>query len=247
MSTYREPTRAHDIYTDEVDQKGGYVAKIRDKAARAAAEAAQSGLRSYRESNDARVSNLGVRVTAAQTAADNAATAAGNAQAAANNALTAAQAAQQTADGAATAAGNAQTAADNAQTTADDAASAASAAQATADSKVGGWELLWTNASPGSNFNPQTINLDFSDYEEVMVGFRTVKDYDTVAFDFGTLSVYSNQRFTTAYAMGKLAGRIWHVNENKIGIYFDSARFANTYGDRGSNYSYMVPWYIFAR
>ena len=117
----------------------------------------------------------------------------------------------------------------------------------TAWEEIGGWDLLWTNASPGSNFNKQTVNLNLTNYNEVLVIFRTVKDYGNTAADSIPLNVYLSGHITVGYALGKLAGRIWYVNANKTGIYFDAARFANTYGDRSENYSYMVPLYIFAR
>lgn len=36
-------------------------------------------------------------------------------------------------------------------------------------SSGGGIELLWTNPSPSANFNAQTISLDLSSYQAVMV------------------------------------------------------------------------------
>lgn len=110
----------------------------------------------------------------AATAASIAHTAAGSAQATASTALAAAQAAQQTAD-------DAQTAADSAQATADaalanglpDGGTAGQVVTKTADgaewADIPGWDLLWTNASPGSSFGAQSIAVDLSGYDFILI------------------------------------------------------------------------------
>lgn len=72
MPLTREP-RNQNIYTDEVDQKGGYTAKVRDKEARASAKEAASAsasveadLNAYKETNDAAVAGLDDRLDQAE-------------------------------------------------------------------------------------------------------------------------------------------------------------------------------------
>ena len=39
--------------------------------------------------------------------------------------------------------------------------------------------LLWTNPSPSSAFNPQTISLDLSQYKYVVITYKTYSSHDT--------------------------------------------------------------------
>lgn len=90
-------------------------------------------------------------------------------------------------------------------------------------------ELLWTNASPTSQFKPQTISLDASDYSAYLVECRysssTSAGYDTTATSFIKFATYRQPvvapKQTTYVAHDALACRTI-TSADQTGIVFGS-------------------------
>lgn len=169
--------------------------------------------------------DLEASIQAAQQAATSAITAANNAQTSVAGAYTAADTAQTTANEAKTAAGNAQTVANNAQTTADEAHTAidehkedknnpheVTCAQIGATSMT----LLWENASPGSAFAEQTIQMNLSGYDAVLIEFYvlSVGDHYIVSF-WGRLNEWIFANMTSGSSSLRLS-RTNQVLEDSI-------------------------------
>ena len=235
----RNPVTPSGIGLGNVDNTADKDKPVSTAQAVAIADAKKAGTDAQTAANNAQTSANNAKAAAdnAQTAADNAQQTANNAVDAAGNAQTAADNAQQAADDAQTSANNAQTAADNAQQTANDAVTAASNAQTSADNahafaqtaignhledknnphkvtceQIGAtsMELLWENASPGSDFAAQTIALDLSGYDHVIIeavanvaGWAIVQSFTCrVGVDSCLLipsnAVLNNRSFTTS-------------------------------------------------
>ena len=85
------------------------------------------------------------------------------------------------------------------------------------------WELLWTNASPSSEFAAQTIALDLSGYDFIMVVFKhwTSNDVNNSAFcRIGKYGCLMSHDYTLAY-------REYHPETT--GIYFNIGLVVSTY------------------
>lgn len=104
------------------------------------------------------------------------------------------------------------------------------------------WELLWTNASPTSSFAAQTIPLDLSDYDFVLVRYRR----DTSATLKGLVQIikvaenYENVALLgLATADGKIGRRI--TNATTTGVVFASATLYSTYGTGTESTTVLIP------
>lgn len=97
-------------------------------------------------------------------------------------------------------------------------------------------DLLWTNASPTSDFNAQTINLDSSKYVMIYIQFRFSTSDDTI------VCVLANSKNTSYQAIhkggGTIIGRALHY-------YADSIDFVNAMYASTVNESYMIPYKIY--
>lgn len=177
----------------------------------------------------------------------------GEAMEKAEEALAAAQAAQTTADGAATAAGNAQTAADNAQDTADAALAkglpaGGSSGQVLAKASATdydaewvappGWDLLWTNASPGSAFAAQTIALDLSSYTLILIIARRTTDAEYISA-VGNIGAKAYMNYTAT------SGSTIYSRTRKFGISASGIAVEAGYTGSGVNNSYCIPVWIY--
>ena len=182
MPLTREP-KYKDIYTDEVDQKGGYVAKVRDKEARAAAkeaaETAKADLDAYKETNDAAVAALDDRLDQAELDIDAAEDAIDDLEDA-RDVLILGQDTQPTSPdnkiwiketATPVVIPDMDDIADFVSFSEDQTARTdAEKAQARSNIEAGKeWALVWENASPSSAFAAQTISIDLSDYSEIKV------------------------------------------------------------------------------
>ena len=109
--------------------------------------------------------------TDAQVSVNNAKTAAENAQASADNAQTAAEAAQGSANNAQTAAENAHDSAAYAQSTIDNHIADKSNPHGVSCAQIGAVSqtLLWENTNRQKSFDMQTVSLDLSGYDEVLI------------------------------------------------------------------------------
>lgn len=110
-----------------------------------------------------------------------------------------------------------------------------------------GMKLLWTNASPTSSFNSQTISLDLSSYQAVLIYFNTYAGsatysghYSSTIAKVGQTGVQSDNGETGAH----MANRAFVVNTT--GIEFKLAYYASAYGG-STNWSSncLVPCQIY--
>lgn len=100
-----------------------------------------------------------------------------------------------------------------------------------------GIDLLWTNSSPTSAFGAQTVSLDLSSYQMVLVMARVSTDYS---------GIFSN--INTVGTTGWLAGGWGSLNNvfhreytvSTTGIYFYGGYYKTSY-----NTSYVVPYQIY--
>lgn len=91
--------------------------------------------------------------------------------------------------------------------------------------------LLWTNPSPTSNFAAQTVSLDLSGFDAVMVVMKLKKDLIYVSWNFGfigdtaIMSIKGN-------ATGTMYGRTAEINAQGIvfGTGYSASTSSNEYG-----------------
>lgn len=103
------------------------------------------------------------------------------------------------------------------------------------------WELLWTNASPSSAFAAQTIALDLSGYDFVMVVFQhwTSSDVNNSAFcRVGAYGRIESHDYSLAY-------RDYHPEAT--GVYFNVGILVASYGSSSvqQNTSAVIPLQIY--
>lgn len=111
-----------------------------------------------------------------------------------------------------------------------------------------GYKLLWTNASPTSSFEAQTISLDLSGYQAVLIYFNTYTGsaayagyYSSTIAKVGQAGVQSDNGETGSY----MTNRGFIVNTN--GIEFKLAYYAGSYGTKSVSWSSncLVPCEIY--
>lgn len=101
--------------------------------------------------------------------------------------------------------------------------------------------LLWTNPSPTASFAAQTINLDLSSYDFVMVCFRTFQ-LSTDA-DLGTLNAFGfKEEKNIAQIGGSASGNVGRrfFTPSDTGIEFSDCRYNNA-----TNNNYTLPTKIY--
>ncbi len=184
MPLTREP-KYKGIYTDEVDQKGGYVAKVRDKEARAAAkeaaETAKADLDAYKETNDAAVADLDDRLDQAELDIGAAEDAIDELEDALDVLILVQDAQPTTPDNKIWIKETATPVvipemSDIADfvSFAEDQTSRTDAEKAQARDNIGAekpWVKVWENASPESNFAEQDVAINLSGYSELLIPF----------------------------------------------------------------------------
>lgn len=98
--------------------------------------------------------------------------------------------------------------------------------------------LLWTNSSPKSGFNPQTINLDLSGYSFVMITAQWSTSYQRIVSPL-ILTVPSEiARLDSTDTQGASLTR--DVTVTTTGVTFGSGALGT-----GANNSMMIPYQIF--
>lgn len=100
------------------------------------------------------------------------------------------------------------------------------------------WELLWTNASPTSSFAAQTVSLDLSGYDAVLIDVNCAYEFP----DFGTC-------FVCMVGRGVYMD-VWNPTQNSK--YFREATVASTgvtfgqgYFSTGANNNCAIPFRIY--
>lgn len=98
--------------------------------------------------------------------------------------------------------------------------------------------LLWTNASPTSNFAAQTVTLDLSEYSFVLVLFRHSTSADVTATLSGMTNVGGSARLLTGSAETNRIG-IRTARAETDGVVFSSCTFNNA-----TNNGIIIPYQI---
>lgn len=97
-------------------------------------------------------------------------------------------------------------------------------------------DLLWENASPTSAFGQQTISLDFSHYELILIYFNFSKnDHTKISALAKMLGTYS----AIDKSGDNIVGRTFEIRINNI-IYFDPAMYGYN-----TNNDYLIPSEIY--
>ena len=108
--------------------------------------------------------------------------------------------------------------------------------------KMGARELLWTNASPGSNFAAQTISLSLSGYEAIAVDFypatTMVLLLEPTIIPVGTTRIVV---YPYVYTVQK------QVQVTTSGVVFGTGALYGTYGNSTltTGSQYMIPYKIY--
>lgn len=89
------------------------------------------------------------------------------------------------------------------------------------------WQLLWTNASPDSSFGSQTISLDLSGYDFVLIQFYDFNSQDSARARLNTIAEMNSR---TALLYGWYSNRIGHrlATVNSTGIQFGNCNYNST-------------------
>lgn len=105
-------------------------------------------------------------------------------------------------------------------------------------------DLLWTNASPTSDFAEQTItSVDLSEYAYIIVQYALSKSYNQYRYLWTVLvDGYEHITFFPQY-------KNWNrsVKASTSSVYFSDCNVYNAYANTGSSVSndYMIPLYIY--
>lgn len=102
-------------------------------------------------------------------------------------------------------------------------------------------DLLWTNASPTSEFRPQTISLDLSNYKMVIIShinYANTNEYEQSVVVKGTNISLMNSSFVNL-------GRNVECNDN--GLVFGEGYYYNSYNVRAKSpdHSGCIPYQIY--
>ena len=105
-------------------------------------------------------------------------------------------------------------------------------------------KLLWTNASPSSDFATQTISIDLSNYKQIEVIMRVRSNNLTTTSNIIDVNAGEKGENICMFS-GKVANRIYIITSDKQGIFFDYACVANTYGSDGPDNAWCIPYKIY--
>lgn len=113
------------------------------------------------------------------------------------------------------------------------------------------WTLLWTNSSPTTDFAPQTISLNLTDYNEIKI----VMGYRTNNLVYSTIIVSEKGLKTGTFDCNYLSDTNFFLirrlfESSDSGIVFEDAlrrQFAPTVGSSSVQNSYSIPLRIYAR
>lgn len=103
------------------------------------------------------------------------------------------------------------------------------------------WVLLWSNASPSSDFAAQTISLNLSGYDQIQIWFRPVASESDEFFAFAKVG----SRIRMAFPRYTIERRF--VSVTTTGVEFYPAYYLTSYGGSSESLlnAYMVPVRIY--
>lgn len=103
------------------------------------------------------------------------------------------------------------------------------------------WEILWTNASPTSDFAAQTISLSLSDYDQIQIWFRPIASESDEFFAFAKVGSSIRMAFPR-YTIERRK-----VDVTTTGVEFYPAYYLTSYGGSSESLlnAYMIPVRIY--
>ena len=97
-------------------------------------------------------------------------------------------------------------------------------------------ELLWENASPTSQFAPQTVSLDLSKYKNLLIEFKLYYTVKTYA-DYYLKN--ENKTYSSSVYTDSNRSRTFTINSNSI-------NFEDAYiNGKTINNNHMIPYQIY--
>lgn len=112
--------------------------------------------------------------------------------------------------------------------------------------KTPGWKLLWTNPNPNNEFAPQTVSVDLSGYNEILLVYKLGTYWTRIGSllitEFGNTYLLNESGYD-----GRISRR--EVSMSSNGATFGAASFYNTYAASSTNTDnkLKVPYRIYAR
>lgn len=107
-------------------------------------------------------------------------------------------------------------------------------------------DLLWTNSSPTSNFNAQTLNIDFSNYAEILIiyrSFTSVANFFEITIPISDVG-QAKEMFYNVY--GKFGYRNATLASTLKSLSFGNGLFYENYGGSDSTRNDMgIPYKIY--
>lgn len=101
-------------------------------------------------------------------------------------------------------------------------------------------DKLWTNSDPSQSFSSQTIPLDLTDYEFVIIEFKALNTSGSLTVTVGIIG----DEIVLNSAMGRCRYRIAEISTS--GILFNSGYQYSTYGGTATvNDNACIPVYVF--
>ena len=98
-------------------------------------------------------------------------------------------------------------------------------------------DLLWTNASPSSDFAAQTVALDLSSYDLVFIEYAQDKTNNDYYYSF-LFRVDSKQHMAYGFYAGMMTRRF--TTPSSTGVYFNVSQKASSYGSVFTNDNIML-------
>ena len=105
-------------------------------------------------------------------------------------------------------------------------------------------KLLWTNASPSTDFAKQTISIDLSNYKQIEVIMRVRSNNPALTSNIIDVNVGEIGQNICAFG-GKVANRVYNITSDKQGIFFSYAYVTNAYGSDVPDNAWCIPYKIY--
>lgn len=106
---------------------------------------------------------------------------------------------------------------------------------------MGKWVLLWENANTTSDFAQQTIPIDLSAYDAIVISFKISKGY--AATQQVQQIVFKGYQTTIFVIASKASWRF--ASPSSLGVEFSSGIIVDVYGTASNNNSFIIPCMIY--
>ena len=108
----------------------------------------------------------------------------------------------------------------------------------------GGIDLLWTNASPTSTFNPQTVSINLANYNYIAV---SITFYDSPSITNNELHIFNKESVNGILTSGNPN----YVQDNRVfkrailSVSDSGVEFGNGFGSSGTDNGVCIPYRIY--